>query len=426
MATFRQVVDRDQTLRFERYAEELGKWFDVVAYGADSQQVVVVFSDISDRKQAEQALARKNRMLHILSNCNQILLRREPEQVLLHSVCEAVTVSGDFPFARLVFDDGSDQLAVGAQCPKPALTDPDDADEPAQRVLRSGRGMQVRVSDEAPRSPWRRAALDCGFRAVLALPLRVSDGRTGALCVYGVDERAFDAEQVELFTQLADDLVIGIDLRRLEREQLHYEAERANGAERLQRALTGAVESVALTIEKRDPYTAGHQRRVARLGGAIAELMGLEPDVVDGIRLGGIIHDIGKIYIPAEILNRPGRLDTVEMNLIKTHPRVGYDIIKGVDFPWPVAAMVLQHHERLDGSGYPQGLKGDDIVLEARVLAVADVVEAITSHRPYRPGLGIEVALGEIEAHRGNYYDPAVVDACLRLFREQGFCFDAA
>ena len=157
---------------------------------------------------------------------------------------------------------------------------------------------------------------------------------------------------------------------------------------------------------------------------AIGRELGMDEDRLEGLRLGAMIHDIGKIYVPAEILNRPGRLSKAEFEIIKSHPAVGYDIIKDVRFPWPVADMVLQHHERMDGSGYPEGLHGEEIIFEARILAVADVVEAITSHRPYRPAVGLDKALGEIETNRGTYYDPTVVDACLRLIRDKGFAFD--
>ncbi len=207
-------------------------------------------------------------------------------------------------------------------------------------------------------------------------------------------------------------------------ETKRAEADRQRAAEQLKHTLVATIEAVALTIEKRDPYTAGHQQRVADLCVAIARAMGLGGERIEGVRLGALIHDIGKIHIPAEILNRPGRLSPAEFEMIKSHPSVGYDIIRGVDFPWPVADMVLQHHERMDGSGYPQGLKGEQIALEARILAVADVVEAMASHRPYRPGLGIERALEELEAHRGSRYDPQVADVCLQLFRDGRFAFD--
>ena len=206
-------------------------------------------------------------------------------------------------------------------------------------------------------------------------------------------------------------------------ERRQAEAERLQHAERLHRSLEQTIAAVAMTVEKRDPYTAGHQQRTTELAVAIAKEMKLDPRRIDGIRVATSIHDIGKIYIPAEILNRPGRLSSAEFDMIKTHPEVGFDIVHNVEFPWPVAQTILQHHERIDGSGYPRGLKGDEIIQEARILAVADVVEAITSHRPYRAALGIDEALHEIEAYRGTRYDPVVVDACLRLFREQDFKF---
>ncbi|MES9870723.1 MAG: HD domain-containing phosphohydrolase [Sedimenticola sp.] len=192
-------------------------------------------------------------------------------------------------------------------------------------------------------------------------------------------------------------------------------------SDRMRSVLLRTIEAIALTLEKRDPYTAGHQQRVADLAQNIALEMGLGPEQVEGIYFGGLVHDIGKINVPAELLARPGKLTEYEYLIIKEHSKVGYDIIKDIDFPWPVAKMVLQHHERLDGSGYPNGIKGDDILLEARVLAVADVVEAMQSHRPYRPGHDIDVALDEIRSHRGKRYDPDVVDSCLALFTEKGY-----
>jgi len=172
------------------------------------------------------------------------------------------------------------------------------------------------------------------------------------------------------------------------------------------------------------PYTAGHQRRVSNLARAIAQEMGLSNNTVDNIRMAGIIHDIGKISVPAEILVKPGKITDIEMSLIKVHPQSGYDILKDVELPYPIAESVLQHHERLDGSGYPQGLKADQILLEARIISVADVAEAIASHRPYRPAKGIDVALEEIENNKGILYDEQVVEVCLKLFREGGFKFE--
>jgi len=192
---------------------------------------------------------------------------------------------------------------------------------------------------------------------------------------------------------------------------------------RLRKNLLDSISSVAAIVELRDPYTAGHQQRVAHLAVAIAQEMGLPQDNIEGIQLAGVVHDVGKIQVPAEILSNPGRLTTLEYDLIKQHSQAGYEILKNIDFPWPIAETVRQHHERLDGSGYPQGLAGEQILLEARILSVADVVEAITSHRPYRPGLGIDAGLEEIENGRGTRYDPQVVDACIRLFSEHRYEF---
>jgi PAS domain S-box-containing protein/putative nucleotidyltransferase with HDIG domain len=193
---------------------------------------------------------------------------------------------------------------------------------------------------------------------------------------------------------------------------------------KLQETLITTVNSLASIVEMRDPYTAGHQRRVTILACAIAKEMGLTGEQFDGLRFAGLIHDIGKNSVPMEILNKPGRISEMESNIIKIHPQSGYNLLKEIEFSWPVAQIVLQHHERLDGSGYPQGLKNGEIMLEAKILAVADVVEAMVSHRPYRPALGIEAALEEITKNREIFYDPEVVDVCTRLFREKGFKFD--
>ena len=209
-------------------------------------------------------------------------------------------------------------------------------------------------------------------------------------------------------------------------EQKVAELERANaelraGKESLRKTMTGFVATIDRIVEYRDPYTAGHERRVGLMAAAIGREMGLAAQQVDGLLYGGYVHDVGKIFAPAEILTRPGRLNDMEFAIVRAHSRVGYDILQGVDFPWPVALMALQHHERYDGSGYPDGLAGEAILLEARVIAVADVVEAMATHRPYRAALGLEAALAEIEDGGGTRYDPRVVAACLRLFRERGY-----
>ncbi len=204
-------------------------------------------------------------------------------------------------------------------------------------------------------------------------------------------------------------------------ERMRAEEERKQHAEQLERSLVQTIQAVAVAMEKRDPYTAGHQQRVALVAEKIAHEMALSDDVIEGLRLGAMIHDIGKIYVPAEILTRPGKITETEFEIIKTHSQVGWEIMKDIDFPWPVAEMILQHHERLDGSGYPNGIKGDEIILEARIISVADVIEAMASHRPYRAGLGIEIAMEEIKGRSGELYDPEVVKAATSLFEDKGF-----
>lgn len=206
-------------------------------------------------------------------------------------------------------------------------------------------------------------------------------------------------------------------------ERKMLEEERIESYSRIKKTLQATVQSIALLVETKDPYTAGHQQRVAQLAVAIAKEMGLTSDQQDFIYTASIIHDLGKVSVPSELLSKPTKLTEVEFNLIKTHSPSGYNILKDIDFPWPVADAVLQHHERMNGSGYPNHLQGDSILLEARILAVADVVEAISSHRPYRPSLGINFALDEISKNKGTLYDDNAVDACLKLFLEKNFAF---
>lgn len=225
-----------------------------------------------------------------------------------------------------------------------------------------------------------------------------------------IDDRGVNMGNVLVFRDISD---------RLRSEEAVHEY-----VSNLRRTLEATVEALAVTSEKRDPYTAGHQQRVSALACAIARALGLEGERLEGLRVGGLLHDLGKIYIPAEILAKPALLTTIEFGLIKTHSEVGYEILKNIPFPWPVADMVLQHHERLNGSGYPHGLSNGQLMLEAKILSVADVVEAMSSHRPYRAALGLERALGEIKKNRGTLYDPEIVDACVHLFESEAFSFE--
>jgi PAS domain S-box-containing protein len=216
-------------------------------------------------------------------------------------------------------------------------------------------------------------------------------------------------------------IALGVDIT----ERKRAEQEILAGAQRLRRALEETVAAMGTVVEMRDPYTAGHERRVTELAVAMARRLTLNEQLVKALRLASDVHDIGKIAVPAEILSKPGRLSPTEFEIIKTHPQVGYDILKSIEFEWPIALTVLAHHERLDGSGYPLGLSGSDINIESRVLAVADVVEAMASHRPYREARGIEAALAEVSRARGVLYDPDCVDACIAVIKEESFAFSA-
>jgi PAS domain S-box-containing protein/putative nucleotidyltransferase with HDIG domain len=252
-------------------------------------------------------------------------------------------------------------------------------------------------------------------------------------------EEVPNSYEIEILTKAGNTVPIEINISSIEydgraaemailrdiTERKKAEEESKQSTKKLLAAMEATIEAIALTVEMRDPYTAGHQRRVTELAVAIAKELGIPEAEIDGIRMAGIIHDIGKVYTPAEILNKPGKLSEIEFSMIKTHSQVGYEILKAIEFTRPVAQIVLQHHERLDGSGYPSGIKGEGVLPEAKILAVADVVEAMASHRPYRPALGIDQALEELSKNSGTLYDPKVVDACFKLFHEKSFKFEA-
>jgi putative nucleotidyltransferase with HDIG domain/PAS domain S-box-containing protein len=233
---------------------------------------------------------------------------------------------------------------------------------------------------------------------------------------HSFDDRSF-SYQMDGADVIIDGLALDVTESKLSEEKL------LKSYESVTKTLNDAINTMVKIVELRDPYTSGHQQKVADLATAIAGEMKLDDSLIDQLRTAALIHDIGKMYVPSDILSKPGILSTIELDLIKTHSRSGYDIVKSMDFPTNVAEAVLQHHERLDGSGYPNQLKGDDTILEAKILAVSDVVEAMSSHRPYRPALGVDKALEEISKNKGKLYDPGVVDTCVELFNSGRFEF---
>jgi response regulator RpfG family c-di-GMP phosphodiesterase len=394
-----------------------------------------VIWDITERKAGELALFRSNRALRTLSACNAALVDAVSEPELLDTVCRLIVDAGGYTMAWVGFAEQSPEKLVRVvaqygstkdylESMHMTWTDAEQGRGPTGVAIRTGT-TQVHQSlmDDSDKSPWRVAALAQGFQSSVALPLKGPSGTLGALTLYGRERDAFTKDEVHLLEELAGDLTFGIETLRTRVERDRMSEAQLQHAEILRKSLEDSIRAIADTVEMRDAYTAGHQRRVAQLAVSIAGDLGLSKDEIHGIHLAAGIHDLGKIRVPAEILSKPGKLTNIEFMLIKEHSQAGYDILKGIEFPWPIATMVLQHHERLDGSGYPQGLKGEQILLGARIIAVADVVEAMASHRPYRAALGTDLALAEIERGRGTVYDPAVGNACLKLFREGRFAF---
>ncbi len=308
--------------------------------------------------------------------CRDVVISADNAGQLFAEICQIIIEGGDYKFACIeMFDKESDKDVISV--------------------------LKV-----------QRASFK--FKSSVALPIRHEGKIIGTLNVYSDKTDDFDAHETEHLEMIARDIAYGLYVLNLKKEK--EEAQRTQLDIFLK-----TIDAFVVTMKKRDPYTAGHQQRVTELAVAIGEKMGLSRDCIDGLRLGAMIHDIGKINVPGEILNRPGKITRNEFEIIKPHSQLGYEIIRGLDFPWPIGEMILQHHERLDGMGYPKGLKGDEIITEAKIIAVADVVEAISSHRPYRVALGINAAISEIKSRRGTSFDPEIVDICVDLFKKKEF-----
>ena len=266
---------------------------------------------------------------------------------------------------------------------------------------------------------WRELARQFGIRSAIGCP--ITDGKShpyGCLLIYSKVPDTFGPDEIKLFESLANE--IGFGLRAIDRQQrldneIHQKEETQ---ERLATALRSTIEAMSKTMEWRDPYTAGHQKRVAQISMSIARKLGMPNDAIQALYMAAMVHDIGKVAVPSEILTKPTHLTDLEMKMVQEHAETGYQILKDIPFPWPIADMVHQHHERLDGSGYPKGLKGDEICLEARILAVADTIGAMSTHRPYRPARGLEASMNEIQSEAPDKLDAKVVDAAFEVFKE--------
>lgn len=403
-----------------------GKWF-----------AIGIARDITQRKQAVVSLSHANRALVTLGEVNRQLVYSSSEPDLLQAICQTIVKHSGYRMASVgyapqdagstilikAYADDKDGNYLGAM---PLLrVDTENSMEPGSLAFRSGVTQVCQdIANDSHYSSWRKEALQHGYASCIILPLRNSETTEnsvfGVLTVYSNEVNTFIPDEIALLEKMAEDLAYGVRTLRLQEERDRVLKQNQTQLVQIRDNLDDTVRAIASMVEMRDPYTAGHQLRVAALAMAIANKMGLPEEQVYAVHLAGVLHDLGKIQIPAEILSKPTKLTKTEFLFIKNHPQAGYDILQGIKFPWPIAQMVLQHHERLDGSGYPQGLRGDAILPEARILAVSDVVEAISSHRPYRPALGIECALAEIEKNSGLQYDPAVVAACIEVLRDHG------
>jgi PAS domain S-box-containing protein len=396
--------------------------------------VLGMYEDITVHKLAEVKLEHSIRALATLSEVNRHLVHVGDEQGLLSAICQTIVSQQGYrmawvgyleqdeaktirPVAKAGFEDGYLE-SIGSI----VWADTSGGLGPASKAARSG---EVQIAQDIRNSgiliPRQNEAIRRGYASIIALPLVIEGKVFGVMSIYSEHADSFNPEESRLLEEMAGDLAFGINTLHVRQERDLAQQQIREHLAKLQENLDDTVKAISTIVEMRDPYTAGHETRVAELAVVIAKEMGLPDDQIRGLHLAGEVHDLGKVQIPAEILSKPGKLNQIEYNLVKVHPQAGYDILKGIDFPWPIAQMVLQHHERLDGSGYPQGLKGDAILLEARILCVADVVEAMSSHRPYRPELGIDSALDEIKRGSGSIYDPAVAEACLKVFAAGNF-----
>jgi PAS domain S-box-containing protein len=395
----------------------------------ESDGIDVIQCNIRDNRRrnlSEIALKATTRALKILNESNMALLNSPTEQILLNEYCRIAVQSGGYRMAWICYSKDITSKNVvsmahygdtGIFLGQNNITwgEEDFENGPIGRAIRT---MEVQVSEnistDSTMKFWFNESLKYGYRSLIVLPFLLSKKTRACYSLFGTSPQSWSLPERALLQEVAADLAYGI-------KALRTAIEKAEHQEKLRISLEQIIQVIAETVDQRDSYTAGHQKRVASICSKIGLELGLSADRILGLHLASTIHDLGKIGIPAEILVKPKQLSNMEYGLVKDHVDIGVKILKNIDLPWPIAEIIWQHHERLDGSGYPRGLTGDKLLLESKILAVADVVEAMASHRPYRPALGIDAALNEIVTHRGTLFDPLVVDACVSLFREKGF-----
>ncbi len=395
--------------------------------------VLVSFEDVTEQHLLTESLRRHDWALTALHRAGEALVRAGSDQELIENVCAALTHDDEYPLCWIgwAVDDADHSVRVAASAGRAAAY----ADGlniswgngplghgPTGSAIRENRVIvNNRAASQHSFAPWKERAREHGIAASISIPLQTRNHAIGALTVYSRSEDSFGDREIGLFKEFADTLMFGIEARRNAAALEAATMSRVRQEEKLRTALEDALGAIAGVLEQRDPYTAGHQKHVADLAVAIGRELGLDAERLHALLLAATVHDLGKIEVPVEILTKPARLNAAEFALVKRHPEVGYQLLKRVDFPWPIADIIRQHHESIDGSGYPLGLKGDQILLEAKILTVADIVESISSDRPYRPALGLDQAITEIVKIRGSKLEPTVVDACLRVLARGEF-----
>jgi putative nucleotidyltransferase with HDIG domain len=393
-----------------------------------------VIRDITEQVETEHRLKTQNWALSAYAGASLALGQASSSEHIPQAICEAITRQSVYLLAWVgIAEDSPDKrIKVAAAAGSSVgyfdglkLSWAEDGPEGLGPIGMSIRTSELQIVEDSETAgvfrPWSERALRFGIRSSVFIPFSMKGGQRGALIVCAALPNAFEPVAIDAFNNLAQQIRHGIHT--LDQEQvLQTEREQMETVQiRLSEAMSAMVVPIVTAMEMRDPYTAGHQARVAELAYAIGKEMGWPEIRLQGLRAAGLVHDIGKISIPAEILTKPTRLTSAERELINAHVESGYTILKGIPFAWPIADIVRQHHEKLDGSGYPRGLKANEILDEAKVLTVADMVEAMAAHRPYRPGIPLHIALELIEKEAGTLLDAEIVRVCVSLFREKGF-----
>jgi PAS domain S-box-containing protein len=410
------------------------------AYQVGSDRVIQCnIRDVSDRRKSEEdlriskaLLEKQNWAILAYAHAAIALSKADDEATLIKDVCTAIVKEAPYVLAWVGMAESDDNKTVRVAgldgiavkyAENLQLTWSENSISgigPVGECIRSGKSTLVSNTEQDPRfRTWLERASKFNIHCVVATPIHDEIKTIGALAVYSTMTNAFSQSEIQLFENLSDE--IGYGLRAIKhRQELASEVkERQKIQVQLTKALESTIEAMSKTMEWRDPYTAGHQRRVAEIAVLLGKQLGLNENQLQGLHMAGMVHDIGKVAIPSEILTKPTALTELERKMVQGHVESGYQILKDVPFSWPIADMVRQHHERIDGSGYPLGLKGNEILFESKILAVADTIEAMASHRPYRPAKSLELTFSEIKSLSGSCLDEDVVKAAIELFEDQ-------